>query len=50
MKKMLVIVLLAVSLTSCAWWSLVGPSLELADGIEKLSQPIEETEKTKEDK
>jgi hypothetical protein len=45
MGKTLIIILIAFSLTGCAWWSLVSPSLELADGIEELSQPAEKTEK-----
>lgn len=50
MKKMFIIILLAFSLTGCAWWSLVEPTLEIVDGVEELSQPVEKTEKREEDK
>lgn len=48
MRKMLVIMLLALGLTGCSWWGLVEPTLEIVDEVEKLSQPVEKPEKKKE--
>lgn len=48
MGKMLVVALLGLVLSGCAYWSLVEPTLEIVDGVEKLSQPVEEAEKKKE--
>ncbi len=44
MRKILTIILLAFNLTSCTWLGLVEPTLEIVDGVEKLSQPPADVE------